>query len=61
MFKDFTNEFPEENSFSDVHHCEIQTRWYAMSTDPGPQDTFSVFLENFMYLRSGRRNFDRFS
>lgn len=57
MFSDFNNEFPEENSYSDVHHCEIQTRWYATSTDPGPQNTFLVFIENFTYLCSGNRNF----
>lgn len=57
MLNDFTNEFPQENIYSDVHHCEIQTRWYAMSTDHDPQNTFSAFLEIFTFLRSGSRNF----
>lgn len=44
------NKLLEELSYSDDPHGKIQIRVSKMSTDPGPQNTFSEGLSVYIYL-----------
>lgn len=46
------SEFPWENlGNSDHYHGKIQTLEHEMRTDPGPLNTFQVFLLNFIQFK----------